>query len=334
MAVATVVPAGAARVVEHNALVFKRMWRGSMTVSFFTPLFFIASMGLGLGSLVNKSSGGVGGVPYIDFLAPGLLAATTMQTAAFECTYPILGKILWDHIYDAMLATPPSQRPQRAVLLGYAHFFLLLGVVLVGLVVAGVIRQIQPASGQSAVAAAPHIGEGGLPQFQVDSNWPKLPAKWKMGFGSAVTADDQARFFLRIDRLVPARHRDYAMGLLRGIVPAQRWGIAATVPEGWEIAFKGGWGRGVTRQVDHQAALLTNSGLRVSVAVLTGSNPSDGYGTATIRGVAARLLRGLDGRVLGTVVRSREGLGSDLAIEHQTAHSLSSRPTYMLDCKI
>jgi lipooligosaccharide transport system permease protein len=101
-----VLPAGAARVVEHNALVFRRMWRGSMTVSFFTPLFFIASMGLGLGSLVNKSSGGVGGVPYIDFLAPGLLAATTMQTAAFECTYPVLGKILWDHIYDAMLATP------------------------------------------------------------------------------------------------------------------------------------------------------------------------------------------------------------------------------------
>ena len=41
------------RVIEHNALVFKRMWRGSMTVSFFTPLFFLASMGLGLGSLVN-----------------------------------------------------------------------------------------------------------------------------------------------------------------------------------------------------------------------------------------------------------------------------------------
>ena len=96
----------AARVVEHNALVFRRQWRGSITVSFFTPLFFIASMGIGLGSLVNKSSGGVGGVPYIDYLAPGLLAATAMQTAAFECTFPILGKILWDHIYDAMLATP------------------------------------------------------------------------------------------------------------------------------------------------------------------------------------------------------------------------------------
>lgn len=73
---------------------------------------------------------------------------------------------------------------------------LLLGVVLVALVVAGVIRQVQPASGQSAVADAPHIGEGGLPQFQVDPNWPTIPAKWKMGFGSAVTADDQDHIWI------------------------------------------------------------------------------------------------------------------------------------------
>jgi len=126
--------------------------------------------------------------------------------------------------------------------------------------------------------------------------------------GSTITAADQARLFLRIDRLVPRRHRAYAMRLLRGVNPEQRWGIAAAVPSGWEIAFKGGWGRGVTRQVDHQAALLTNAGLRVSVAVLTGDNPSDAYGQATIQGVAARLLRGLDGQVLGTFVRTREGL--------------------------
>ncbi len=103
-------PAGAIRVVEHNALIFTRLWRGSIMVSFFTPLFFLASMGLGLGSLVNRGSGGVGGVPYIDYLAPGLLAATTMQAAAFECMYPILSKILWDKVYDAMLATPLTIR--------------------------------------------------------------------------------------------------------------------------------------------------------------------------------------------------------------------------------
>ncbi len=104
------VVSGALRVVEHNALVYRREWRGSVIVSFFTPLFFLASIGIGLGTLVNRGSGGVSGVPYVDFLAPGLLAATTMQTAAFECMYPILGKIMWDKVYDAMLATPMAVR--------------------------------------------------------------------------------------------------------------------------------------------------------------------------------------------------------------------------------
>ncbi len=127
--------------------------------------------------------------------------------------------------------------------------------------------------------------------------------------GSTVTAADQARFFVRVDRLVPRRHRAYAMGLLRGIVAEQRWGIAAARPAGWRIAFKGGWGKGVTRQVDHQAALLTNAGLRVSIAVMSADNPSDAYGAATLRGVAARLLRGLAGVVRGKVRRIRRGVG-------------------------
>jgi hypothetical protein len=127
--------------------------------------------------------------------------------------------------------------------------------------------------------------------------------------GSSVAAADQARLFLRIDRLVPARHRAYALRLLRGIVSSQRWGIAAARPAGWRIAFKGGWGKGVTRQVDHQAALLTNGSLRVSIAVLTADNPSDPYGADTIRGVAARLLRGLAGTIHGRLVRQREGIG-------------------------
>jgi beta-lactamase class A len=126
--------------------------------------------------------------------------------------------------------------------------------------------------------------------------------------GSTVTAADQARLFLRIDRLVPRRHRAYALRLLRGVVAAQRWGIPQARPAGWRVAFKGGWGRGVTRQVDHQAALLTNAGLRVSIAVMTADSPSDGYGAATIQGVAARLLRGLAGTVKGEVVFVRPDL--------------------------
>lgn len=98
--------AGPLHVVEYNAMVFRRIWRGTIMTSFFSPLFFLAAMGLGLGGFVNRGSGGVGGVPYLEFLAPGLIAAATMQTAATETMYPILGKIMWDRIYDAMLATP------------------------------------------------------------------------------------------------------------------------------------------------------------------------------------------------------------------------------------
>ena len=97
---------GTQHVVEYNALVFRRIWRGSIAVSFFTPVFFLAAMGVGLGSLVNRSSGGVDGVPYLEWLAPALVAAAAMQTGAVEATYPILAKIMWERTYEAALATP------------------------------------------------------------------------------------------------------------------------------------------------------------------------------------------------------------------------------------
>jgi hypothetical protein len=109
---------------------------------------------------------------------------------------------------------------------------------------------------------------------------------------SRIDAQDQARFFLQIDRLVPSRHRRYAMYLLANVVPRQRWGIARAAPPGWRLFFKGGWGSG-SGLVDHQVALLTRGGERVSVAILTYGNPGHAYGKRTLRGVARRLLRGL-----------------------------------------
>jgi lipooligosaccharide transport system permease protein len=100
----------ALRVFEHNALAYRRVWRGSVLVSFISPVFFLTAMGIGLGGLINKNSGGVGGVPYRDFIAPGLLVATAMQTAAVEMTYPIMAKVVWWKTYDAILATPLQVR--------------------------------------------------------------------------------------------------------------------------------------------------------------------------------------------------------------------------------
>ena len=67
-----------------------------------------------------------------------------------------------------------------------------VGLALVGLLVVWVVPRFSPpVFGQAASAQAPHIGEGGLPQFEKDPAWPKVPAKWKMGFGSAVAVDEQ-----------------------------------------------------------------------------------------------------------------------------------------------
>lgn len=99
--------ARAAIVLERNGLNYRRTWRGSVIVSFVSPVLFLAAMGLGLGSLISQGQHRlVAGVPYLDFLAPGLLAATAMQTAALETMYPILAKIMWEKIYDSILATP------------------------------------------------------------------------------------------------------------------------------------------------------------------------------------------------------------------------------------
>lgn len=85
---------------------YKRTWRGSIFGRFLSPLLFLLSMGLGLGSLVNRSAGGVGGVPYLQFVVPGILAAQAMWVAMGESTYQVLGAIRWQMQYHAMLATP------------------------------------------------------------------------------------------------------------------------------------------------------------------------------------------------------------------------------------
>jgi beta-lactamase class A len=109
---------------------------------------------------------------------------------------------------------------------------------------------------------------------------------------SLISAADGARFFLRLPRLVPRRHRDTALRLLRSIVPSQRWGIGRERPRGWALYFKGGWGSG-SGAVDHQVALLRRGRRRMSVAIMTTGNPSHAYAVRTLRGVAARLLRRL-----------------------------------------
>ncbi len=104
--------APAARVLEHELLLYRRVWRGSIFSSFLSPVLFLAAMGVGLGSFVNTaqaqggSSAALAGVSYLAFLAPGLLAAAAMQTAAGESTFPIMGGLVWIRSFHGMVTTP------------------------------------------------------------------------------------------------------------------------------------------------------------------------------------------------------------------------------------
>ena len=102
---------GVVRVLEHSALVYRRQWRGTLFSTFLTPVLFLLAMGIGLGAYVDRAgSADLGGVSYLAFLAPGLLAANAMQTASFATTYPILASIQWLKTFDGMLNTPLNVR--------------------------------------------------------------------------------------------------------------------------------------------------------------------------------------------------------------------------------
>lgn len=96
----------ALRSYEFWLTFYRRSWRGSVASSIVNPVFYLGALGIGLGTLVNKSGSTPEGVEYLAFVAPGVLAATAMQIAANEASWPVLGSIRWTRVYFAMLATP------------------------------------------------------------------------------------------------------------------------------------------------------------------------------------------------------------------------------------
>jgi lipooligosaccharide transport system permease protein len=98
------------RVFEYWLLQYRRVWRGTVVTSVVNPVLYLGAIGVGLGTLVNKSSGQPLGVSYIDFVAPGMLAATAMTIASIEASWPVIGSFKWTRQYFAMLATPIGPR--------------------------------------------------------------------------------------------------------------------------------------------------------------------------------------------------------------------------------
>lgn len=98
------------RHLEHNALVYRRIWRGTAFSTLISPVLFLSAMGLGLGSLMRGGVAQFDGVSYLAFLAPGLMAAQAMQTATIESSWPLMAGFKWLKTFQGEINTPQGPR--------------------------------------------------------------------------------------------------------------------------------------------------------------------------------------------------------------------------------
>jgi lipooligosaccharide transport system permease protein len=81
---------------------YRRTWKWNLLPNFFEPVFYLFSIGIGVGAYISAMDG----VSYAAFLAPGLVCVAAMNGASFEVTYNIFVRLTFEKTYDAMLTTP------------------------------------------------------------------------------------------------------------------------------------------------------------------------------------------------------------------------------------
>lgn len=90
------------RVWQRNFMVYTKLYKSSIALNFVEPTLYLVAMGMGLGAFVKE----IHGVPYINFIAPGIIASSSMFAATFECTYGTYVRMTYQKTFDAILATP------------------------------------------------------------------------------------------------------------------------------------------------------------------------------------------------------------------------------------
>ena len=95
-------PKQAFRVWQREVSVYKYVYKSTIISNLMDPLIYLMALGFGLGAYVNRMQG----LPYIQFIAPGLISSSIMTAATFETTINTFVRIHFDHIYEAMMATP------------------------------------------------------------------------------------------------------------------------------------------------------------------------------------------------------------------------------------
>lgn len=115
-------PFRAQRIWERNYLVYRRLWKIIVT-GFLEPVFYLLSIGIGLGALVSEVTG-PGGVPvdYTAFVAPALMATSAMNGSVLETTFNIFFKLKFGNVYEGILTTPMNPGDIAIGEIGWALF--------------------------------------------------------------------------------------------------------------------------------------------------------------------------------------------------------------------
>lgn len=90
------------RVWQRHWTVYTKLYKSSFALNFAEPVLYLVAMGLGLGAFVNN----INGQPYIKYIAPGIIASSSMFAAVYECTYGTFIRMTFQKTFDAILATP------------------------------------------------------------------------------------------------------------------------------------------------------------------------------------------------------------------------------------
>ncbi len=104
MTEATTSFAGIRAMVGRNLEVYKKTWKVNALPPLAEPFLYLIAMGYGLGALIDQ----INGIPYVQFIAPAIVAITIMQTAFMETTYSAYVRMIFQKTWDAVMATPLS----------------------------------------------------------------------------------------------------------------------------------------------------------------------------------------------------------------------------------
>ncbi|MEA3202125.1 MAG: lipooligosaccharide transport system permease protein [Thermoplasmata archaeon] len=90
------------RVWQREVTLYRRVWPSTILSTLFDPILYLVAMGFGLGGYVKD----IGGVPYIQFIGPGLVASSIMSAAAYEAAWNSYVRIFVERSYEGMMTTP------------------------------------------------------------------------------------------------------------------------------------------------------------------------------------------------------------------------------------